>query len=369
MKSPVRLEGRMRVEKERVLSGAVFCLLPLVLFVAGCCCFGGRSQQRQQRRSDPRSAPGVNVHVARMSSPVHCVAVMPFQAATELIGISTSDLFVTELLRTGRYQLVERSQLARVLNEAEVALSGISDARAIELGNMLGADGVIIGTVDEYGTIAQRGRNFAVVGLSVRLIDCASGRVMWSASYALTAADPQTPLSQHCRSVVRGTVMALSREWRVQRQVPRADARGEAPGQMVGRSSIGVVAAAPAEPAPAIPVFAVSDLGLREVELRWSDPRAPGLAYRIERAVTPDGPYEYIARIPAAREIYVDRGAQHAPLDDGATYYYRITAISASGLQSPASPVQESMTAPVTALDKDGLKGEAGTVSENRSSQ
>lgn len=324
---------------------AVFAV-PLMLFLAGCCCFGGRAQQRG--RPDPRAPSGANVHVARVSSPVHCVAVMPFQAATELIGISTSDLFVTELLRTGRYQLVERSQLARVLNEAEVALSGLSDARAVELGNMLGADGVIIGTVDEYGAIALRGRNLAVVGLSVRMIDCESGRVMWSASYALTATDPQVPLSQHCRTVVRGTVMALSREWRVQRQVPPERRPGASLDQPIGRSATAapVVAPPPREPPPAVPTFTLSDLGLREVELQWSNPRVSGLEYRIERSSSPSGPFEQIARVPALRGGYPDRGTQRAPLQDATTYYYRLTAISASGLESPASPVHESMTAP-----------------------
>ncbi len=156
------------------------------------------------------------VYVAPVSSPILRVAVMPFQAPTELIGISASDLFVTELLRTGRYQLVERSQLSSVLSEAEIALSGLSEAQAIELGQMLGADGVIIGSVDEYGTIAVKGKSLAVVGLSVRLIDCNSGRVMWSASLSDCSKYARTPLSSQARTVVRNTVIALSREWDIQ---------------------------------------------------------------------------------------------------------------------------------------------------------
>ncbi|NCA81351.1 MAG: hypothetical protein EOM72_01205 [Opitutae bacterium] len=191
----------------------------LLLFLAGCCCAGGGGT----RKSPPPEAPsGANIYVDRTPGSILRVAVLPFKAATELIGSSASDLFVTELLHTGRYQLVERSQLSQVLGEAEVALSGVTDARAIEVGNMLGADGVIIGTVDEYGTLAVKGQSLAVVGLSVRLIDCTSGRVMWSASFSDCAKDARTPLSSHARAVVRGTVIALSQQLKKnQPYVPR----------------------------------------------------------------------------------------------------------------------------------------------------
>lgn len=195
--------------------------LPLIGLLAGCCCAGGGSRRAPQQNMREVVPEGMNVFVAPVSSSILRVAVMPFRASTELIGISASDLFVTELLRTGRYQLVERSQLSGVLGEAEVALSGLTEARAIELGNMLGADGVILGTVDEYGTMAVKGKSLAVVGLSVRLIDCNSGRVMWSASLSDCSKVAQTPLSSHARSVVRCTVIALSRKWKVQPYVPQ----------------------------------------------------------------------------------------------------------------------------------------------------
>ncbi|MDD2241090.1 MAG: CsgG/HfaB family protein [Kiritimatiellae bacterium] len=200
----------------------LFIALPLAGLLAGCCCAGGGSRRAPKKRSAPEPIPeGMNVYVDPVPSSIRSVAVMPFRASTELIGISISDLFVTELLRTGRYQLVERSQLSRVLGEAEVALSGLTEARAIELGNMLGADGVIIGSVDEYGTIAIKGKALAVVGLSVRLIDCNSGRVMWSASLSDCADVAHTPLSSQARCVVRSTVIALKQKWKVQPYAPR----------------------------------------------------------------------------------------------------------------------------------------------------
>lgn len=112
-----------------------------------------------------------NVYVAPGHTSIRKVAVLPFKAETELIGSAVSDQVVTELLRTGRYDLIERSQIARVLGEQELALAGLSASRAAEVGAMLGADGVVIGTVTEYGKIAARGKTYPSVGIACRLID------------------------------------------------------------------------------------------------------------------------------------------------------------------------------------------------------
>lgn len=62
-----------------------------------------------------------NVYVAPVPCWIEKVAIMPFKAPTELIGTTVADLLTTEMLRAGRYELVERSQMAQVLSEAELA--------------------------------------------------------------------------------------------------------------------------------------------------------------------------------------------------------------------------------------------------------
>ncbi len=157
-------------------------------------------------------ADGANLYVTPGHGQIHKVAIMPFRAPTELIGNSVSDMMVTEMLHAERYELVERSQMAQVLNESELSLAGLSTAKAVEIGNMLGADGVVIGTVDEYGTVAQRGRSYPVVGVSARLIDCASGKVVWSVDMAGRAEKSDVMLPQHARRVVHCMVGALYAE-------------------------------------------------------------------------------------------------------------------------------------------------------------
>ena len=130
------------------------------------------------------------------------VAVLPLRAEVDLVGLSISDMFVTEVFKTGRFVLVERSQLSKVLGESEIALAGLTDAKAAEVGGVAGADAVLVGTVPEYGTVANKGKVLAVVGISCRLIDCKSGKVVWTESRSRKATSPDIIPSQLARDVV-----------------------------------------------------------------------------------------------------------------------------------------------------------------------
>lgn len=156
-----------------------------------------------------------NVYVAPTGSKnISKIAIMPFKGPTELIGQSVSDMFVTEILRSQYYELVERSQMANVLSESELSLSGLSATKAAEVGGMMGADGVMIGTVSEYETVAYRGRTLPVVGISARLIDCKTGKIIWSVDFADRSDDRSATLSEHARRVVHEMMAGLYKKLR-----------------------------------------------------------------------------------------------------------------------------------------------------------
>jgi curli biogenesis system outer membrane secretion channel CsgG len=183
----------------------------LVALAGGCCCFGGRSEPAPKLGKP-------NVSVQPGSSGVRKVAVMPFRSQNELVGATVADYFVSEILGSKRYELVERSQIGKVLSESELALSGISDSKAAEVGSMVGADGVVIGTVGDYETVTQGRSSFAVVSVAARMIDTKSGKIVWSVDLACRASDPKTTLSEHARHVVREMMRALDLALRSQRR-------------------------------------------------------------------------------------------------------------------------------------------------------
>ena len=307
----------------------------------GCCCAGGGGGRApapppaQPRGGDdgdewttsPRNPRGIgsdpyfanatsaaNVYVGQAQAGVVKIAVMPLKAATELIGASVSDMVVTELLRTRKYQLVERGQMGQVLNETELAMAGLSEAKAAESARMLGADSVVIGTVDEYGQQARAGDTYAVVGLAIRLIDCSSGKIVWSADLAKMCPDKNTPLPQHARAVVHELIAGLYQNLASQE-----------------------LAAPPAPPSG----VSVSDLGMREATVAWDVPSL-SVRYRIERAASAEGPFATVGEVAASAGRYTDRDG----LRDGTTYYYRLRTINSKGQTSDPSEVVETMTAP-----------------------
>ncbi len=338
MRFPRRMAGRGRCASGHVLGIAGLWLA---------CGISAFAQDAYFRKTKSDA----NVYVAPVASSIEKVAILPFKAPTELIGSSVSDIFVTELLRARRYTLVERGQIDRVLGETEFALSGLSESAAIEAGKMMGADGVILGTVDEYAPVAYRGRSYPVVGASIRLIDCNSGRVMWSVDHASRSEDPADTLSGHARRVVHEMVAVVVQNWNVQRQVEAGfdDARGtrDQPEDLVGYDEDPAAPVRPETPPPDLPSpFGISDLGLREVVLQWTPPADRSVQYRIERAESPEGPFVPLATLPASRGSYSDTGAKNAPLKDSATYYYRMVAIGRDRQESGPTDAQESMTAP-----------------------
>ena len=258
--------------------------------------------------------PTANVYAKQGQSGVLKIAVMPLKAATDLIGSSVSDMVVTELLRTQKYQLVERGQMAKVMSETELAMAGVSEAKAVEAAKLLGAEAVVIGTVDEYGTQTKEGSSFPVVALSIRLIDCATGKIVWSADLAKMSNRVGTPLSTHARDVVHELVASLYQHL------------------------IGVVGTLP----PAAPVgVSVGEMGLREAVVQWQKPDFPA-KYRVERALAQEGPFVSVGDVNATDGRFVDSGG----LRDSTVYYYRIVGVGRTGVASEPSAVVETMTAP-----------------------
>jgi len=66
---------------------------------------------------------------------------------------AAQDVFVTELVKSGKFRVVEREQLAALMQEKNLALSGDLDpATAVRAGKLLGVNYLLTGAVTEYGS-------------------------------------------------------------------------------------------------------------------------------------------------------------------------------------------------------------------------
>ncbi len=124
------------------------------------------------------------------------IAVLDLQNQTEFddprIGRGISNMLVTALVNSDRFTVVERNPeaLQKLLEEQALGLSGVVDAAtAAKVGRMLGAKGVVIGEVSEFG-IRKTGAFVGVGGkktittrvvIDARMVDVETGRIMMAA--------------------------------------------------------------------------------------------------------------------------------------------------------------------------------------------
>ncbi|MDA1095624.1 MAG: hypothetical protein O3A25_20555 [Acidobacteria bacterium] len=121
------------------------------------------------------------------------VAVMTFENNStwaywgDNLGAAAADELVTQLLKTGSYALVERSQLAAVLAEQDLGASGAVDAStAARIGQLLGVQLILTGSITQFSIETVSGgfrgiggsRSKAETMLDVRLVDTTTGQIL-----------------------------------------------------------------------------------------------------------------------------------------------------------------------------------------------
>jgi curli biogenesis system outer membrane secretion channel CsgG len=115
------------------------------------------------------------------------------------VGKGISDLLVQRLVQDGRYSVIERKALDKILGEQNFANSDRADATtAAKIGRVLGVDAIIIGSVTKFGRDdksksigglgatagrfglggVKRNEAKAVCGISARMVDTSTGEIL-----------------------------------------------------------------------------------------------------------------------------------------------------------------------------------------------
>lgn len=82
------------------------------------------------------------------------IAVLDFEAKniSQETAEAVTDLLRTELFNTGRFQVVERDQIRRIIDEQHFQTTGLTDAdQAVEIGRLLNVQAIMVGTVNRLG--------------------------------------------------------------------------------------------------------------------------------------------------------------------------------------------------------------------------
>lgn len=140
--------------------------------------------------------------------PKQVVAVLPFANrvkgvyGSRQLGGGLAEILVTELVRSGRFLVVERESIQDIVKEQELGMTGlVREETAVKTGKMSGAQFMIKGAITEFndeaggggvslgfrGGKVGGGSRTAYVGIDVRIVDNATGQVYASHNAHATA--------------------------------------------------------------------------------------------------------------------------------------------------------------------------------------
>ena len=166
-----------------------------------------------QQAATPAAAPGAAPATAAPQGPKRLVAVMNFDYGTvktvvasifgtdQDVGKGITDLMVQKLVQDGKYRVIERAALDKIIAEQNFNNSDRADpSSASKIGRILGVDTIILGSITKFGrddkqiggvggghsgwtgALAGVGKkeSKAVVAITARLVNTTTGEILAS---------------------------------------------------------------------------------------------------------------------------------------------------------------------------------------------
>ncbi len=97
------------------------------------------------------------------------------------VGRDIANVIIAELDQTGAFAVVERTAVARILEEQKFGTTGMVDTATVtKIGKLLGVDGVVVGEVVAYKADKKVFGKEASVSVNIRLVSVESGKVIHS---------------------------------------------------------------------------------------------------------------------------------------------------------------------------------------------
>lgn len=123
------------------------------------------------------------------------VAIMDFENKSQYggwrLGQGASDMLATELVKTGKFSVMERDRLSAILKEQDLGASGrIDPSTAARIGKIIGVEYIITGAVTEYGQseAGARGRGFGFkktgyhATVDIRMVSATTSEIVFADS-------------------------------------------------------------------------------------------------------------------------------------------------------------------------------------------
>ncbi|MCB4757003.1 MAG: CsgG/HfaB family protein [Elusimicrobia bacterium] len=132
---------------------------------------------------------------SKYTGPKRRIGVVDFQNkapyAQGRIGDTATDIMITELVKTGKFIVVERDKLNKILDEQKLGQTGAIDPNtAAQVGKILGLNALLTGSVSQFGVkkegkdllITQSKQQIVECTVDVRVVDTETGQVLFADS-------------------------------------------------------------------------------------------------------------------------------------------------------------------------------------------
>lgn len=132
---------------------------------------------------------------SKYTGPKRRVGVVDFENKTAYgqarLGQAASDILITEMVKTGKFIVVERDKVNKLLEEQKLGLNGAIDQNtAAQMGKILGLNAIITGAISNFGVrttgsdylVAQSKKQEATCTVDIRVVDTETGQILYADS-------------------------------------------------------------------------------------------------------------------------------------------------------------------------------------------
>jgi curli biogenesis system outer membrane secretion channel CsgG len=107
------------------------------------------------------------------------------------LGTSASDILITELAKSGKFIVVERDKMDKIMAEQKLGMTGaINPATAAQVGKILGLNAIVTGAISQFGEttegseylITQSKSQIVKCTVDIRVVDAETGQVLYADS-------------------------------------------------------------------------------------------------------------------------------------------------------------------------------------------
>jgi len=114
------------------------------------------------------------------------VAVLPFEDAsnTKNSGINVSDALTGELIKIKNWDIVERTQIMKVIKEQSFEITGMTENDYSKLGKLTNVDYFIAGSLGQYEHTMGKDDDARIrITINIRFIDTTHGKIIGTGRY------------------------------------------------------------------------------------------------------------------------------------------------------------------------------------------